>query len=112
MISIFDEIENIVGKGKKIMVTSIFLLSSQCFQKAFFPGSKNQGLYGKGLRLIFFMKYKIVVKLKIYSFLCEIDIEFIGWIFDFREFGSVKGTWRFCIQKEWQEEARGTNCYR
>ena len=36
MISVFDMVENIVGKREKCWFTSIFSFFPQCYQKAFF----------------------------------------------------------------------------
>ena len=43
MISVFDRVENSVGKGEKMLVPAFFLFH-QCFQKASFSGSVKVGL--------------------------------------------------------------------
>ena len=43
MISVFDRVENIVGKGENA-VFQHFLLFQQCFQKASFMGSLKVGI--------------------------------------------------------------------
>ena len=48
-ISVFDRIENIVGKGENAGYQH-FLLFPQCLQKASFSGLLKAGLSGKKLR--------------------------------------------------------------
>ena len=43
LISLFDKVENIVGKGENAVLQH-FLLFQQCFQNASFPGSLNIGI--------------------------------------------------------------------
>ena len=43
MISVYDSVENIVGKGENAGYQH-FLLSPHCFQKAFFPGWFKVGI--------------------------------------------------------------------
>ena len=38
MIFVFDRVENIVGKGRKMLVTSIFSFSHKVFKSLFFQG--------------------------------------------------------------------------
>ena len=40
IISVFDRVENIVGKGENAAYHH-FLLLPQCFEKAFFPGTSE-----------------------------------------------------------------------
>ena len=50
MISVYDRVENIVGKGENAGY-QYFLLFPKCFQRATIPDRKNQGLFGKELKL-------------------------------------------------------------
>ena len=47
MISIFEGVKNIVGKGENA-ANHPFLLFPQCFKGLLFHCYKNQGLFGKG----------------------------------------------------------------
>ena len=51
-ISVFERVENIVGKGGNDGYQH-FLLFPQCFQKPYLSGSLKWGLFGKYLRIYF-----------------------------------------------------------
>ena len=50
MIFVYGRVKNIVGKRKKMLVTSLFSFSHNVFKRLPFKTHKNQGLFGKGLR--------------------------------------------------------------
>ena len=47
MISLFDKLDNVVEKGKKMLLTSIFSFSNSVFQNLLAWGLWKSGLCGK-----------------------------------------------------------------
>ena len=74
MISVCDQVENIVGKGENAGYQH-FLLFPQCFQKASFPRAvKTKGLFGKSLIGLYFSGYSSlykIIKLETLKFQCS-----------------------------------------